>query len=105
MLGSNCEMCDTFWALFSDCFAHCADLLVQEFHSYLADFPCLLEAETASCKGLVTECEVCDAGRPEQIARTGWFALQSVLEDVAHVCPYSDMYSNIGLPKEPSLVA
>ena len=34
--------------------------LVQEFCSYLADFPCLGEAEAASYKGLVTECKVHD---------------------------------------------
>ena len=32
---------------FCHCFAHCPDLLVQEFHSYLADFLCLREAEAA----------------------------------------------------------
>ena len=30
------------------------------------------------------------AGRPQQVAGTRWFALRSVLEDLAHVCPYSD---------------
>ena len=33
---------------------------VQEFCSYLADIPHLGKAEPASCKGLVTECKVCD---------------------------------------------
>ena len=33
-----------------------------------------------------------EAGRPQQVAGTKWFALRSVLEDVTHVCPYSDGY-------------
>ena len=46
------------------------------------------EEEAASCEGLVTECPWCvEAGRPQQVARTGWFTLRSVLDDVAHVCP------------------
>ena len=40
---------------FRDSFARCPDLLVQEFRSYLADFPRLREAKAASCKGLVIE--------------------------------------------------
>ena len=31
-----------------------------------------------------------EAGRPQQVSRTGWFALWSVLEDVTYVCAYSD---------------
>ena len=61
VLGSNHEMRDAFRTHFRDCFARCPDLPVQEFRSYLADLPCLREAEAASCEGLVTECEVCDA--------------------------------------------
>ena len=57
MLGSNHEMHETFQAHF----AHCPDLLAQEFHCYLADFPHLQEAEAARCKGVVTECELHDA--------------------------------------------
>ena len=37
------------------------DLLVEEFHSYLADFPLLREAEAASCDSQVTEYEDRDA--------------------------------------------
>ena len=51
LLRSNCEMCDAFRAHFRDPFPCCPDLLLQEFCSYLADFP---------CKGGVTECRVCD---------------------------------------------
>ena len=61
MLGSNRKMRDAFRAHFRDRFARCPDLSVQVFHSYLADFPRLREAEAACCEGLVTEYEVCDA--------------------------------------------
>ena len=61
VLRSNREMCKAFWAHFRDRFARCPDLPVQEFHNYLADFPCLRAAEAASCEGLVTECEVRNA--------------------------------------------
>ena len=54
-------MRDAFRAHFRDCFAHCTDLPIWEFRSYLADFPRLGVAEVASCKGVVTECEVRDA--------------------------------------------
>ena len=60
-LQSNREIYGAFRAHFWDRFACCPDLQVQEFHSYLADFPHLREAEVAICKALVTECEVCDA--------------------------------------------
>ena len=59
-LRSNYEMHRAFRAHFHDHFACCPDLLVQEFASYLADFPHLGEAEVGSCRGLVTECEVHD---------------------------------------------
>ena len=49
------------WALLRDRSARCPDLLLQEFHSYLADFPRLGTAEAASCEGVITECEVRDA--------------------------------------------
>ena len=58
-LRSNGEMRDAFREHFRDRFARCLDLPVQEFGSYLADFPRLGEVEAASCEGLV--CEVCDA--------------------------------------------
>ena len=58
VLRSNREMREAFWAHFRDRFARCPDLPVQEFCNYLADFLRLREAEAASCKGLVTECEV-----------------------------------------------
>ena len=39
MLQSSLEMRDAFRAHFHDRFARCPDLPLQEFHSYLADFP------------------------------------------------------------------
>ena len=61
VLRSNREMRDAFRVHFRDCFARCLDLPLQEFRSYLADFPRLGAAEAASCEGVVTECEVRDA--------------------------------------------
>ena len=58
VLGSNREIRDAFRAHFRDRFACCPDLLLQEFRSYLADF---LRLEAASCEGVITECEICDA--------------------------------------------
>ena len=54
-------MRDAFRSHFRDLFALCPDLLLQEFRSYLVDFPRLGAAEAASCEGMVTECEVRDA--------------------------------------------
>ena len=61
MLRLKHEMRKAFGAHFRDHFARCPDLPVQEFHNYLADFPCLGVAEAASCEGLVTESEVHNA--------------------------------------------
>ena len=61
LLRSSREMRDAFRAHFRDHFSRCTDLLLREFRSYLADFPCLGAAEAASCEGVVTECEVRDA--------------------------------------------
>ena len=60
VLRSNREIRDAFRVHFHDRFARCPDLLLQEFRSYLADFPRLGAAEAASCEGVITECEVCD---------------------------------------------
>ena len=40
--------------------------------------------------GLVIECEVRNALKQVGLARTEWFALRCVLEDVTRVCAYSD---------------
>ena len=61
VLRSNREMRDAFRVHFRDRFARCPDLPLQEFRSYLDDFPRLGAAGAASCEGVVTECEVCDA--------------------------------------------
>ena len=61
VLRSNRKMRDAFRVHFRDHFARCPDLQLQEFRSYLANFPCLGAAEAASCEGVVTECEVRDA--------------------------------------------
>ena len=60
LLRSGCEMRDAFRAHFRGHFARCTDFPLREFHSYLADFPRLEVAETASSEGVVTECEVRD---------------------------------------------
>ena len=87
-------MCGAIRAHFRDRFARCPELPIQQFRSYLADFsPLLQEAEAASCEGLVTECKVRDALKQVGLNKSpelNGFALQSVLEDVAHVYPYSD---------------
>ena len=90
LLRSAREIRDAFRAHFRDCFARCTDLPLREFRSYLTDFPRLGVAEAASCEGVVTECEVRDALK--QVGGTRWFALRSVLEDVARVCAHSDGY-------------
>ena len=95
LLWSKCGMNEAFWARFSDHFAHCLDLPVQEFCRYLTDFPHFQEAEAASYKGLIVKCEVCEcieASQPQQVSKTGWFTIWSVFEVVAHVCVYSDRY-------------
>ena len=61
VLRLNREMRDAFRAHFCDRLARCPDLSLQEFRSYLADFPRHGAAEAASCKDVVTECEVRDA--------------------------------------------
>ena len=60
LLRSGREIRDAFRAHFLDRFARCTDLPLQEFRSYLVDFPRLGAAEAASCEGVVTECEVHD---------------------------------------------
>ena len=61
VLRSNREIRDAFQADFRDRFARCPDLPLQEFRSYLADFPGLGAAEAANCECVITECEVRDA--------------------------------------------
>ena len=55
MRQSNRRMPEAFQAHFRHRLVRCPLLLVQEFRSYLADFPRLQEVEAASCEDLVTE--------------------------------------------------
>ena len=68
-LWSNHDMRVAFQVHFHDCFALYPDLLVQEFHSYLADFPDLREVEVASYESLVTECEVCNVLKQDDLKK------------------------------------
>ena len=61
VLRSNREIRDAFREHFRDRFARCPGLPLQVFRSYLADFPRIGAAEAASCKGVITECEVRNA--------------------------------------------
>ena len=61
LLRSCREMRDAFRTHFRDRFARYTDLPLREFRSYLTDFARLGVAQAASCKGVVTECEVRDA--------------------------------------------
>ena len=61
VLRSNREMRDASQLHFRDLFACSPDIPLQEFRSYLADFPRLGAAEAASWEGVITECEVRDA--------------------------------------------
>ena len=88
LLRSGREIRDAFRAHFRDRFARCTDLPLREFRSYLADFPRLGAAEAASCEGVVSECEVRDALK--QVGLNKSPGLDCLLEDVAHVCTYSD---------------
>ena len=90
MLRSNREMRKAFQAHFRDRFARCPNLPVQEFRNYLADFPRFGEVEAASCEGVVTEYEVRDALK--QVGLNKSPGLDGLLEEIAHVSPYSDGY-------------
>ena len=60
MLRWNREIRDAFRVHFRDLFARCPDLPLQEFRSYLADFPHLGATKAADCEGVITECELRD---------------------------------------------
>ena len=74
VLGSNRKIREAFRACFRDRFAPCPDLPVQEFRSYLTDFPRIRGAEAASCEGVVLtqvlanrlQLDISDLIRPEQ---------------------------------------
>ena len=61
MLRSNREMREAFRVHFRDPLVRLPDFPLQEFSSFLADFPRHQKAEGASCEEFVTECEVRDA--------------------------------------------
>ena len=108
MLRLDRKMRGAFWAHFCDCFASCPDFPVQEFGSYLADFSRFGEVEAASCKGLVTECEVCDVLKQVGLNKSpGLDGLPyKVYLRMSHMfVPILRMCSTIGLPRELSVVA
>ena len=90
LLRSGREIRDAFRVHFRDLFARCTDLPLREFRSYLADFG--WSGYLRGCGYWMRSPWCVEAGRPQQVAGTRWFALRSVLEDVAHVCTYSDGY-------------
>ena len=93
VLRSNREMREVFRAHIPERFTRWTDLTVQEFCSYIADFPCLPNAEVASCKGLVNECEVRDGLKQDDLNKlSGLDGLRNVLEAAAYVFTYSDRY-------------
>ena len=104
LLQSSGEIGDAFRGRF----ARCTDLPLREFRSYLADFPRLGAAETASCEGEVTECGVPDALK--QVGLNKSPGLDSLPYEVylrmSHmfVPILMDMFNHCS-PREPSLVA
>ena len=73
-------------------------VLLSRFRSFVAilpNFPRLGAAEAASCEGVITECEVCDAlkqvGLNKSPGRDG-LPDEGVLETAAHFCAYFDGY-------------
>ena len=98
VLRSNRGMREAFRAHFRDRFPRCPDLPIQEFLNYSANFPYLWEAEVASCKGVVTECEVRNAMK--QVGLNKSLGLNGLHNEV-----YLMICSTTGLPREPFLVA
>ena len=107
VLRSDHEIREAFQAHFCNHFACLLDLLIQEFHNYLADLPCFQEAEAAGCKWLITECEVCDALKQVSLNKSpGLDSLPyKVYLRMLHIFVPIQMCSTIGLPREPFLVA
>ena len=107
-LGLNREMREAFRVHFRDRFAHCPDFLVQEFHSYLANLPCLQAAEVASCESVVTKCIVFDALKQVSLnIRQYSMVYPTMCTWGCHtcLCLFWRIYSTTCLPREPSLVA
>ena len=96
MLQLNHEMCKAFQVHFHDCFAHCPDLLVQEFCSYLAARIWLMNVKSIMCWS--------------RLASTNFQDLMVYLTKCTwSCCTYLYLFwwicSTIGLSREPSLVA
>ena len=85
VLRSNCKMHDAFRAHFRDRFVHCPNLPLQEFRSYLADFPHLGAAEATSCKNVITECKVCNALRQVGLSKSPGLASKKVYLRMLHM--------------------
>ena len=101
VLRSNREILSHF----RDRLARCPDLPLQEFRSYLADFPLLGAAEVVCCEGVVIECEVSDALKQVDLNKSP--RLDGLLYEVylRHICAYSGGYVQpLVLPGEPFLV-
>ena len=84
------EMHETFQVYFRDRFARLSDLLVQEFRCSLADFTVFQKRKQLAARAAYRSPWCIEAGRPQQVARTGWFAQRSLLEDIIYICTYSD---------------
>ena len=99
----NYEMGEAFRAHFRDRFARCPDHPVQEFRCDLADL-----AETVSCEGLITECEIRDALKQVSLnklpGRAG-LPYQEYLRLPYMFVLFWRICSTIGSPRESSLLA
>ena len=82
-----------------DCFARRPDLPGQVFRSYLADFPCLREAEATSFEGLVTEREVRDTLKQVDCNKSPG------LDGLPNEVYLRLLHMFVPIPMEPSLVA
>ena len=60
-LRSTRDIVENFRTHLQSRFTRLTDLPVEQFDSYLADFPRLEEAEATCCEGTITECEVVEA--------------------------------------------
>ena len=77
----NREIHDAIRAHFRDRLARCTDFPLQEFRSYLADFPRIGAAEAASCEGVIIECEVHDVLKGRLI-QDNLHLIREVLEEI-----------------------
>ena len=61
-----------------------ADLPLQEFRSYLADFPRLGAAEAANCECVITECEVRDVLKQVDLNKSPGLDVQTLVRPGSH---------------------